>query len=74
MRICSKRLRTYIGDIPTLSHRLETFVVHDGICYVDDSKSTSSQSLMAALSSFGEEKNILLIAGGSDKGDRFEYL
>ncbi|MBX9808946.1 hypothetical protein K2X92_00975, partial [Candidatus Gracilibacteria bacterium] len=45
-----------------------------GIIIVEDSKSTSSQSLAAALGSFGNTKNLLLIVGGSDKGDSFEYL
>lgn len=45
-----------------------------GIKIVEDSKSTSAQSLAAALHSHGNSKNILLIAGGSDKGDDFSEL
>ncbi len=41
---------------------------------MEDSKSTSSQSLEAALGSYGNTKNILLIVGGSDKGDSFLHL
>lgn len=40
---------------------------------MDDSKSTSCQSLKAALGAFGS-KSVRLIAGGSDKGDPFEGL
>lgn len=41
--------------------------------YVDDSKSTSCQSLKAALGAF-KPASVRLIAGGSDKGDPFEGL
>ena len=74
MRICSKRMREYLGDISWLSHRLEKIWEKNGIVFVEDSKSTSSQSLEAALSSYGSEKNLLLIVGGSDKGDSFFHL
>lgn len=40
---------------------------------MDDSKSTSCQSLKAALGAF-EAGSVRLIAGGSDKGDPFEGL
>jgi UDP-N-acetylmuramoylalanine-D-glutamate ligase len=47
---------------------------------VEDSKSTSSQSLEAALGSYlpkdsrTQKKNLLIIVGGSDKGDSFSHL
>lgn len=56
-----------MGDIENLPHRLESLGYIRGILCVDDSKSTSAQSLEAALGAFGYKKNILLIAGGSDK-------
>jgi UDP-N-acetylmuramoylalanine-D-glutamate ligase len=43
-----------------------------GITWYDDGKSTSSQSLGAALSSF--EQPIIAICGGSNKGDSFDHL
>ena len=46
--------------------------MYDGRTYIDDSKSTSCQSLAAALQSFSAP--IVLIAGGSDKGDSFDSL
>lgn len=64
--ICSKRTREYLKNISGLSHRLETVVIKNEITFVDDSKSTSAQSLIAALGSF-EDKKVCLIAGGSDK-------
>lgn len=74
MGICSKKIRSYLTEISGLPHRLEIFLNRDQIRYVDDSKSTSAQSLKAALGSFGETQNMLLIVGGSDKGDTFDQL
>lgn len=73
MKICSKRTRTYLKDIGGLAHRLEFVTEKNGVQYVDDSKSTSCQSLKAALGAF-EAGSVRLIAGGSDKGDPFEGL
>lgn len=49
MRICSKRIKLYLAEIQGLSHRLEKIGEKDGCIFVEDSKSTSSQSLEAAL-------------------------
>ena len=73
LRICSKRTKWYLASIQWLPHRIELVTQWNGITFIDDSKSTSAQSLEAALSSF-EWKKILLIAGWSDKGDSFEHL
>ncbi len=74
MKICSKRSREYLNQIKWLPHRLEIIANKWWIVIVEDSKSTSSQSLAAALGSFGDAKNLLLIVGGSDKGDSFSHL
>ncbi|MDP2103772.1 MAG: UDP-N-acetylmuramoyl-L-alanine--D-glutamate ligase, partial [Candidatus Gracilibacteria bacterium] len=71
LKICSKRTREYLRNISGLSHRLEFVIEKNGVRFVDDSKSTSAQSLIAALGSFPTGK-VILIAGGSDKGDTFE--
>lgn len=66
-----EQVKKIFSHITGLSHRLEFIGEKNGVKIIDDSKSTSAQSLSAALGSFGAEKNILLIAGGSDKGDSF---
>ncbi len=74
MKICSKRIKKYLSEIQWLPHRLEKIGEKNGLIFVEDSKSTSSQSLEAALGSYGSTKNLLLIVGWSDKGDSFDYL
>lgn len=73
MKICSKRTKRYFSEIGGLAHRLEFVTEIGGVKYVDDSKSTSCQSLKAALSAY-PSGSVRLIAGGSDKGDPFEGL
>lgn len=74
LKICSKRIKKYLKDIKGLPHRLEIVWKKGGILLVEDSKSTSSQSLDAALGSFWNTKNLLLIVGWSDKWDTFVHL
>ncbi len=74
MGISPQNIKKYFSEIEWLPHRLEKIGEKNGIIFVEDSKSTSSQSLEAALGSYGTTKNLLLIVGWSDKGDSFEYL
>lgn len=53
-----------------LEHRLEFVCKAHGICYYNDSKATTPESAVAALTSF--KTPIILIAGGYDKGSNFE--
>ncbi len=59
--------------IPSLPHRLQRISMKDGKVWIDDSKSTTAQSLYAALRSFAPKK-VHLIAGGKDKWDPFGGL
>lgn len=72
MKICSKRTKKYLKNISWLPHRIEFVTEINWVKFIDDSKSTSSQSLKAALTAF--DRNIILIAGWSDKWDSFEWL
>ncbi|SMP03727.1 UDP-N-acetylmuramoylalanine--D-glutamate ligase [Desulfurobacterium pacificum] len=56
-----KGFRTFRG----LPHRVEEVAVINGVKFINDSKSTNVDSLRKALLSFN---NIVLIAGGVDKG------
>jgi UDP-N-acetylmuramoylalanine--D-glutamate ligase len=73
MWIDTDTIWTHVYSIEGLAHRIEKIAVHSDITYIDDSKSTSCQSLVAALSSF-PSRNVIWIGGGSDKGDTFEGL
>lgn len=59
----------------TLPHRLELVSETNGVRYVNDSKSTNVAAACSAITGFGSSApNILLIAGGIGKGQRFEPL
>lgn len=61
-----------LENIYPLEHRLQPVKTIQNITWYDDGKSTSAQSLHAALESFNEP--IIAICGGSDKGDNFAHL
>jgi len=56
-----------------LPHRLTTVLERDGVLWVDDSISTTPESTRAALASF-PGREIVLIAGGQDRGQDFAEL
>jgi len=71
--VTAKTLSSALPLIPPLPHRLQQISQKDGRIWIDDSKSTTAQSLYAALRAFSPQK-IHLIAGGKDKGDSFDGL
>lgn len=71
--VWAKTLSTILPSIPALPHRLQQISDRDGKVWIDDSKSTTAQSLYAALRAFAPKK-VHLIAGWKDKGDTFDGL
>jgi UDP-N-acetylmuramoylalanine--D-glutamate ligase len=65
-------LRDAVRSFEALPHRLQRVAVHDGVTYVDDSKSTNPGSVVAALHAFDEP--IVLIAGGKSKRTDFREM
>ncbi len=61
-----------INKFLPLEHRLERFCEKDGVVFVNDSKATTVDSTLCALQAF--EQKIILILGGSDKGEDFNRL
>ena len=55
-----------------IEHRLEYIGEKDGVKFYNDSKATNTQAACIALASF--DKNILLLAGGYDKGIPFSEM
>lgn len=65
-------IRKAFSDFKPLPHRMEKIAEIDAVSYIDDSKSTSLDSLAAALQM--TEGGVRLIAGGRSKGDDPEKL
>ncbi|MDG2434824.1 MAG: UDP-N-acetylmuramoyl-L-alanine--D-glutamate ligase [Gammaproteobacteria bacterium] len=65
-------LKMELENFNGLPHRMETITTNDNIQWINDSKSTNSSSLYAAISSF--KRNTTLIMGGDDKGSKFNQL
>jgi UDP-N-acetylmuramoylalanine--D-glutamate ligase len=63
-----------LGTYQPLPHRIEFVDEINGVSYYDDSKSTTVASTIAALNSLGKNKNIILLAGGHDKGNDYSSL
>jgi UDP-N-acetylmuramoylalanine--D-glutamate ligase len=55
-----------------LEHRLEYVAEINGVKYYNDSKSTTAESVLCAMTAFG--RNVHLIAGGRDKGCDFSIV
>jgi UDP-N-acetylmuramoylalanine--D-glutamate ligase len=55
-------------------HRLERVAETGGVLYVNDSKATNVAAAEAALGSFGPERRLHAILGGSLKGSSFDEL
>jgi UDP-N-acetylmuramoylalanine--D-glutamate ligase len=69
----AKTLSATLSTIPPLPHRLEKVSDRGGRIWIEDSKSTTAQSLYAALEAFSPTR-VHLIAGGKNKGDPFDGL
>lgn len=67
-----EHIRMAIKAFEPVEHRLEYIGEKDGIKFYNDSKATNTHAVVAALQSF--EKNIILLAGGHDKGIHFDEL
>lgn len=69
LKACFTLAATYAG----LAHRLENIGTIGGICYINDSISTTPEATIAALKSF-ESYAMTLIAGGEDREQDYGEL
>lgn len=67
-----ERLRDGIRSFRGMHHRLEHVQTIDGVSYVDDSKATNPDSVIAALHAY--DRPIVLVAGGKSKRTDFSAL
>jgi UDP-N-acetylmuramoylalanine--D-glutamate ligase len=61
-----------VSSFSGLPHRLEFVAEVGGVRYFNDSKSTTAESIVCAVSAFSD--NVYLIAGGRDKGCNFSIV
>lgn len=61
-----------IATFAGVRHRMEEINTPGGVLYVNDSKATNPDSTIKALESFAQP--VILIAGGRNKGSRFDVL
>ena len=57
-----------------LAHRCELVREQGGVRWINDSKATNVAAAEAAVSGLGADRNLILIAGGRDKGSDFRQL
>ncbi len=65
-------IREGLAAFQVAAHRMARVGEAAGVCYYDDSKATNTGAVLSALASFGG--NVILIAGGRDKGDDYTLL
>lgn len=70
--ISIEKIRDALNSFKPIKHRLEFISEIKGVKYYNDSKGTNVDSSKVALDSFDD--NIILIAGGYDKGVKFDDL
>jgi UDP-N-acetylmuramoylalanine--D-glutamate ligase len=70
--VAPERLRAAIRAFRAVAHRLEWVRELGGVAFYNDSKGTNVDATLKALVAFSEP--IVLIAGGRDKGQRFDAL
>jgi UDP-N-acetylmuramoylalanine--D-glutamate ligase len=74
LKIENQKALEFIRDYSGLEHRIEKVAVIDGVEFINDSKSTSPDATRVALETVTSGKNIILIAGGENKGMSFELI
>ena len=72
MGVAIEDIQAACASFTSVEHRLEFIMEQDGVRYYNDSKATNTHAAAAALQSFAS--NVILLAGGHDKGIPFDDL
>jgi len=72
MRVRKEFLRDSFQTMESLEHRMSTVATIKGVEFINDSKSTNTNSTWYALESM--TKPVILILGGVDKGNDYSFL
>jgi UDP-N-acetylmuramoylalanine--D-glutamate ligase len=72
MRVRKEFLRDSFQTMESLEHRMSTVATIRGVEFINDSKSTNTNSAWYALESM--TKPVILILGGVDKGNDYSFL
>ncbi len=71
----ARNIQKAFDNFKGVKHRIQPIKALKGIKFINDSKATNINSVMAALRALAEpDKNILLILGGKDKGSSYKPL
>ena len=73
LRIPSKKIKKAMSSFKGVKDREQLVLERDGIKYVNDTTATIPEAVCSALERFSNE-NIVLIAGGENKGVRYEKM
>jgi len=63
-----------VKDFKGLEHRFEMVGEYEGVRVINDSKATNPESTIAALESFADNSDLIIIVGGRDKGTDLQEL
>lgn len=72
MGVSLKQIEDALTSFKGIEHRIEYIGEKNGVRFYNDSKATNTQAATIGIASF--DKNILLLAGGHDKGIPFEEM
>lgn len=70
--VCEDNIKQALRQFQGLEHRMQKIAVHDGVCYIEDSKGTNVGAVVAGVS--GLDGTVHLILGGDGKGQDFTPL
>ncbi len=73
MKVSKNTIVSTLVRFKGLEHRCEKVTTYKGVNFVNDSKSTTVDATLKALSMF-KDKSVILICGGRDKGSDFKKI